>query len=381
MGCVGIGLGASQAPSWPVHGRMLTMSESNNGLVLPYSALAVNGSAGAVAVVIVIFMAVTSTSSAQIVAVSSIVSSDLFHTYLHPKATEKQIIWVSRAACVGFALVAAAVSTALYYAGLSLTWTLYFLGVITCPGMVTISLTVLWNRQTKAAAILSPLIGLAAGIAVWISTAWYYGDGVIDVTTTGALIPCMWGNITSFAVPAILSPAISLIFPSEPFSWERFNSIKLISDDDASSVQEEKENRFVDTFTPEQESYMARMSKWAFGLGVFFFLAVWVLVPFGQYGAYTTFSKPFFRGWVVVSIIWLFATLLIVTFMPPIEGRHTLLALLTGKPRAEASAQNVHKRAEKGTILPDETSSDNEGAADQNATARASPVEEAEKKV
>lgn len=97
--------------------------------------------------------------------------------------------------------------------------TLYFLGVITCPGLVTISLTVLWDRQTKAAAIISPIVGLASGIATWIATSWYYGDGIIDVTTTGNLLSCMWGNIVSFAVPAILSPAISLAFPGERFSW------------------------------------------------------------------------------------------------------------------------------------------------------------------
>jgi Na+/proline symporter len=122
MGCVGVGLAFTDSPYWPVQGRPLSVSENNNGLILPYAGLATVGSAGAVAVVIVIFMAVTSTSSAQIVAVSSIVSSDIYHTYVNPKATEKQIINVSRMACVGFALVGSGVSVGVFYAGLSLTW-------------------------------------------------------------------------------------------------------------------------------------------------------------------------------------------------------------------------------------------------------------------
>lgn len=173
---------------------------------------------------------------------------------------------MSRAACVGFALVSAAVSTGLYYAGLSLTWTLYFLGVITTPGMVTISLTVLWSRQTKAAAIISPLVGLACGLATWIATSWHYGGGVIDVKTTGELIPCMWGNIVSAFVPIILSPVISLAFPQEPFSWDRFNAIKLISDSDSTEASLEKAT---ETFTPAELSYMDRMSKISGSLGAF----------------------------------------------------------------------------------------------------------------
>lgn len=122
MGCVGVGLGFTNSPYWPVHGRPLSISENNNGLVLPYAALATVGPAGAVAIVIVIFMAVTSTSSAQIIAVSSIFSSDVYRTYINPKASEQSIINVSRAACIGFALVRSGTSVGLYYAGLSLTW-------------------------------------------------------------------------------------------------------------------------------------------------------------------------------------------------------------------------------------------------------------------
>ena len=70
----------------------------------------------------------TSTISAQLVGVSSIVSSDIFHQYLHPRATERQIINVSRGACVGFALITSAISVVFFHIGLSLTWTLYFLG-------------------------------------------------------------------------------------------------------------------------------------------------------------------------------------------------------------------------------------------------------------
>lgn len=151
----------------------------------------------------------------------------------------------------------------------------------------------------------------------------------------------MWGNIASFGVPAILSPLISIVFPGEPFSWERFNSIKLIKDDDESSiVQQEKEDK-INSFTPEQLAYMNKTSKISGGLGVFIFLAVWIIVPFGMYGAYYDFSQAFFSGWIVVSIIWLFVAALIITFLPPIEGRHSILNLLKGKHYQDSSNQSV----------------------------------------
>ncbi|PWN41080.1 hypothetical protein IE81DRAFT_187245 [Ceraceosorus guamensis] len=324
-------------PIWPAVGRKLTDSETANGLPLAYVALATAGKGGAVAVVWLIFFAVTSTVSAQLIAVSSIISSDVYHTYVNPKATEKSIILVSRLACIGFALVACAVSVVFYHIGLSLTWTLYFLGVIVCPGCFTTAGTVIWRKQSKVAAIAAPLIGLAAGLATWISTAYHYGDGILNVTTTGALIPCMWGNIVSFFVPCILAPILSYAFPdSNAWQWERFSDIKLIRDDDSINDSEKNEEG---AFTAAQEAYMKKMSKVAAFAGIFLFLAVWVVWPFGMYVDYT-FSLPFFKGWITVSLIWLFITLLVIAILPVYQGRHTIAFIVKSVLKGEAAARS-----------------------------------------
>ncbi|WFD21133.1 hypothetical protein MCAP1_003390 [Malassezia caprae] len=98
---MGIGsLALQNFPSWPAYGRELSTAELNAGLILPYAGMAVAGKAGAVAVVIVVFMAVTSTMSAELIAVSSIISSDVYHTYLKRDASGKQIMFVSHLACI-----------------------------------------------------------------------------------------------------------------------------------------------------------------------------------------------------------------------------------------------------------------------------------------
>ncbi|KAJ1021853.1 hypothetical protein NDA16_003616 [Ustilago loliicola] len=345
-------------PIWPAFGRQLSNKELSDGLPLAYAALAVAGKGGAVAVVILIFMAVTSTTSAQLIAVSSIISSDVYHTYIRPRASDKQVIRVSQLSCIGFAIFASAFSTMLFYIGISLTWTLYFLGLITCPAMITLPLTVLWKKQTWYAATISPVVGMIAGIATWLATASRYGNGILDVTTTGALLPCMWGTIVAAFVPAILAPLITYVRPDPiDFAWEKFNDIRLIQDDSSSSSSTSSGTaspgeKFDSTltnptghdrpFSPAEERYMRRQS-WIAGItALVLFIGIWVLWPFIMYAANYEFSQKFFIGWVVVAIIWAFAALLIFTFLPLWQGRMLILKVLgsvCGKKQSEVDRE------------------------------------------
>lgn len=373
MGLAGWSLQSN--PIWPAFGRQLSNKELSEGLPLAYTALAVAGKGGAVAVVILIFMAVTSTTSAQLIAVSSIVSSDVYHTYIHPKATDKQVIRVSQLSCIGFAIFASAFSTMLFYIGISLTWTFYFLGLITCPAMVTLPLTVLWKKQTWYAATISPVVGMIAGIATWLATASKYGNGVLDVTTTGALLPCMWGTIVAAFVPAILSPFITYLRPDPiDFAWEKFNDIRLIQDDSSSTLSstpsgtvspaDEKHpnlttingsptgspSSHTHPFTPAEERYMRRQSTVAGITGLVLFIGIWILWPFIMYAAHYEFSKPFFIGWVVVAVIWAFAALLIFTFLPLWEGRKLIVKVVggvLGRKQEEEGGRNETRGSEK----------------------------------
>lgn len=57
------------------------------GLVPPATAVFLLGKAGSILIVTMLFMAVTSAGSAELVAVSSLVTYDLYRTYINPKAT------------------------------------------------------------------------------------------------------------------------------------------------------------------------------------------------------------------------------------------------------------------------------------------------------
>lgn len=102
--------------------------EVTNGLVLPYIAVAVAGKGGAVAVLLMTFMAITSTLSAQVIAVSSIFTFDFYRTYINKNAGNKDVIRWSHLGVVLFAAISASLTAAFNYGGINMGWTLYMIG-------------------------------------------------------------------------------------------------------------------------------------------------------------------------------------------------------------------------------------------------------------
>lgn len=159
-GLAAIGLeGTSIFPTYP---NKMTTAQIDSGYVLPYTVMAIAGKGGAFGLLLVIFMCVTSTTSAELIAVSSIFSFDIYRTYINPYATDRQVIRVSHISVVAFGVFAPAFATALHYGGIDLNWMGYFLATIICPGMFPMAFTILWRKQSTAAAILSPILGLVS---------------------------------------------------------------------------------------------------------------------------------------------------------------------------------------------------------------------------
>jgi Na+/proline symporter len=65
-------------------------------------------------------VAITSTGSAECIAVSSIIVYDVYFTYLNPKATGPQILLWSRVAIAGFGLVMGVLAVILNQIGIGL---------------------------------------------------------------------------------------------------------------------------------------------------------------------------------------------------------------------------------------------------------------------
>ncbi|VUC35449.1 unnamed protein product [Clonostachys rosea] len=349
-----------KSPLFPTYPRAMTVDEINAGYVLPYTVMSVAGKGGAFGLLLVVFMAVTSTTSAQLIAVSSIGSFDIYRTYINPKASDKQVIRVSHWVVVGFGIFASAFATALHYGGVDLNWMGYFLATIIYPGIIPMSMTILWKKQSKAAAIISPILGLASGIAAWLGSAYaYYGE--LTILTTEAQLPCLWGAITSTFSSGIYSVIITLIKPQD-FDWRIFLLLTEVKDGAPTSAVIEVDNLDqVQHPYPEKElRRMNRAKNIAAIASVVIGLVTWVVWPLPLYRDWV-FNKPFFMGWVVVSIIWLFFCLFVSSIYPVFDGRKVLgLAFklawraLRGKGLPEQKEAEEERSEDDGQVLSDQ---------------------------
>jgi hypothetical protein len=250
-----------------------------------------------------------------------------YRTYWNRNASDSDVIRWSHYGVIFFALFASAFSTMLHYVGVDLGWTLYMLGVLTCPGIFPTTFTILWRRQSRAAAIISPLLGMTTGIAVWLGTA-YSLYGTVTISTTGATVPCVWGTVASALSPIPYTVIITLIKP-EYFDWAEFrkehlafeaNTAPIIDTQLDSSITRSSASRAVD---PEAGTSQAQLKRWSriaviWALATFF--GHWVLWPLPMYASKYVFGKGFFVAWLVISMIWLWGTLFIVGFYPILDG-------------------------------------------------------------
>lgn len=71
-------------PVFPTYPDRMPHADVTAGLVLPNAAVAMLGKGGAGATLLLIFMAVTSATSAELIAVSSIWTYDIYQKYINP---------------------------------------------------------------------------------------------------------------------------------------------------------------------------------------------------------------------------------------------------------------------------------------------------------
>ncbi|KAF4257325.1 hypothetical protein KXW28_003122 [Aspergillus fumigatus] len=329
-----VALGLENNPIFPTYPRRMTSTEVSNGLVLPYAAMAIAGKGGAAAILLITFMAVTSTLSAQVIAVSSILSFDVYREYFNRHASDRQIIRASHFGVIFFAAFSAGFSTMLHYVGIDLGWTLYMLGVVTCPGIFPMAFTILWRQQSKVAAILSPVLGLATGLGVWLGTAKHL-YGAVTVSTTGQILPCVYGTVASAFSPIVYSTILTLWRPQN-YDWAEFKKVKLALEElggDLTTVH----NQSSKILAPNAQE-LKRWGRIAAFWSIATFLGHWVLWPLPMYGAKYIFGKTFFVAWVVVAVIWLWTTMLVAIVYPIVDGGVQQMAqVYQGLTKGEAS--------------------------------------------
>ncbi|KAJ5654585.1 Sodium/solute symporter [Penicillium lividum] len=313
--------------------QRLSTDDVTAGLVLPFAAVKLLGYSGAVATTIMIFMAVTSAFSAQLIAVSSIFTYDIYQAYIDPNAKGKRLVWISHMTCIVYAIIMAAFATGLYYAGVGMGYLYLLMGVIISSAVFPGAMTLLWKGQNWIAAAVSPPLGLAISLIAWlVTTQTQYG--ILTVTTTGENYPMLAGNVAALLSPVVISPVLTLIFGSQNYDYVSMRQIRKVDDTEVAAdahIDIEQVPGEIAPSQDENEEETRKLNKAAFysrTLTVFMAFAMLILWPIPMYGTSYVFSKKFFTGWVVVGILWLFCTLFGVVIFPLYEGRESIVRVV-----------------------------------------------------
>ncbi|KAJ7108732.1 solute symporter family transporter [Mycena epipterygia] len=316
-------------PSFPTYPNPMSASQITAGLASPFAASALLGKGGAVALLIVLFMAVTSCASAELIAVSSILTFDVYKTYVRPAATPQQLIFVSHIMICVFGLVMSIFSCIWNAIGIDLGWLFLVMGLLIGGAVFPAAFAIVWKGQTSAGAISGALGGLIAGLVAWLVTAQQvYGE--ITVATTGLEYPTLAGNLAAIIVGLILTVTVSWFKPAN-FDWEitrAINSSHVDSsvgsnNDTSDAPQEDNEKRIhernvdVDLEEPAKLRSALRLAWIASALLTFI---MDFLIPIPMFLSHYIFSQRFFTAWVVISFIWVFCSAAISTVLPIVEA-------------------------------------------------------------
>ncbi|KAJ4132958.1 urea active transporter [Fusarium falciforme] len=321
-------------PRFPTYPERMSEADVSAGLALPYAAVALLGKGGAIATLLMVFLAVTSSFNSELVATSSIFTYDIYRTYFRPNASGKSLIWMSHCCMVVYALIICCISVGLWYNGISMGYLYLLMGVLISAAVLPATLTLIWRGQNRWAATLSPILGAACAISAWLATA-SKTCGKLDVTCTGSNDPMLAGNLTALLSPVIFIPIFCLIFGFDKYDWQSMMNIRRADDHDVikeSGLDEEAQRQVAaaqQADFEEEQRKLEKAFKIASTMTIILTLSFLVLWPMPMYGSRYVFSKPFFTGWVSVGIIWIFLSLFAVGIYPLWESRATIARVCT----------------------------------------------------
>ncbi|GJJ09771.1 hypothetical protein Clacol_003995 [Clathrus columnatus] len=328
--------------------RVLTPDDVSAGLPAPAAAAALLGKSGAAALLIVLFLAVTSATAAELIAVSSVLTYDIYKRYLNPRATEAQIMRVSHLMVAAFAIFMGLAGLVFFFIGVSLGW--LYMGVILGSAVVPIALCVTWRKANKIGCMLGAVLGFFLGIMSWLVATATLNDNVINVTTTGGDFEMLTGNLVSIFVGGVVSVISSLIWP-ENFDFDITRSMNSphvqqsfadetdfkedIKEESLSKTPSEKDEKDLQQVFIEEEKELdpvelQKAFNFAAWCSVILLLIFIIIIPLPLFFAQTIFGVRGFTAWVTIGIIWAFASALTVIILPLFESRAALAMVARG---------------------------------------------------
>jgi len=303
----------------------LTPEQVQLGLTVPAAATVLMGPVGAIMVLVMLFMAVTSAGSAELIAVSSLITYDVYRTYKNPNATGKQLLKVSRTVIVIFGLGMGALAAILLGMGLSLGFVYLAMGILIGSAVIPIALTIAWSRTTRAGAVSGALIGVVLALITWTGVASAESGGVVDIASLGGAFPMLYGNVVAILSSGLICVVISLA-QRKVYDWKLMNpQMKIVQADMSESVKAEIAARAQD------EETLKKAYKFSLKGGGILTLICVVFWPLPLYFSGYVFDLGFYTFWVWIAIVWVSVASFTIICMPIYEARGGFAKVFRGQ--------------------------------------------------
>lgn len=293
----------------------LTPEQVQLGLTVPAAASMLMGEVGAIMVLVMLFMAVTSAGSAELIAVSSLITYDVYRTYKNPNASGKHLLKVSRVTIIIFGLGMGGLAVILLSLGLSLGFVYLAMGVLIGSAVIPIALTITWKKTDKTAAVVGAVGGLFIALAIWIGTAItlpQYG-GQLSLASLGDNFSMLYGNVAGILVGGAITVIGSLI-KNRDFEWSKLQERITLVDISQSSIDQ----------SVQDEQTLKKAFKFSLKGGGLMTLALIIFWPLPLYFSGYVFDIPFFGLWVGIAVVWASVASFFIIGLPIIEARHSI---------------------------------------------------------
>jgi len=295
----------------------ITASEAGSGLVPPAVASHLLGDSGSALILIMLFMAIVSTGSAESIAVSSLVSYDIYREYMNPEATGAQILFVSRVVIVAYGLIMGAFAIILQTIGLNLGWVYLFMGIVIGSAVIPLWNLMTWDKASGTGAVIAAWGGLVLALIGWIVGAQVQ-SGEITISSLGTNEVMLSGNLIAILSSGLIHYVYSKYDPQD-FDFSTLDSSITLVEEDKRGL----------TSLEQDATMLRRAERWIKRRGyilTFVLIIVWPLlsVPAG------VFTRDYFAFWVLVAIAWGFGAAIIITFLPLIESSEEIATAMSG---------------------------------------------------
>ncbi len=300
----------------------LTPEQVQLGLTVPAAASVLMGELGAVMVLTMLFMAVTSAGSAELIAVSSLITYDVYRTYKNPSASGKQLLKVSRATIIGFGVGMGGLAVILLSMGLSLGFVYLAMGVLIGSAVIPIALTITWKRTNKYAATIGAVAGLFVALGTWVGVAASLPEfgGEVSLASLGHNYSMLFGNIAGILTGGAIAGLGSLASRTK-FDWAVMKErIKLV---DISQAEREA--------LDADEKTLGRAFKFSLKGGGIMTLVLIIAWPMPLFFSGYVFDIGFYSLWVGIAVVWVSAATFFIVGLPIIEARHGIAQVAMGR--------------------------------------------------